>query len=150
MAFLPYVSICSGGGGLDRGVHAALVRAGHTPRCVLYCEREAFDAAHLVAEMEAGRLDPAPIWSDCTAVPTGVREHLRRLAGRHRLGLVGGIPCQPNDAEAWAEVLEASQGLAPATADPEPDRAAMLRLLGNGVVPEQAEEAVSQLLERNN
>lgn len=117
MAPLPYVSICSGGGGLDRGVHAALVGAGHAPRCVMYCEREAFAAAHLVAEMEAGRLDPAPIWSDCTAVPAGVREHLRRLAGRHPLGLVGGIPCQPFSAAGKREGLEDERWIWPAVFD---------------------------------
>lgn len=57
-------------------------------------------------------------------------------------------PPGPDDAEAWAEVLEERPDLAPATADPEPDRAAMLRLLGNGVVPEQAETAVGALLRR--
>lgn len=58
-------------------------------------------------------------------------------------------PPGPDDAEAWAEVLEERPDLAPATAEPEPERAAMLRLLGNGVVPEQAAEAVTQLLQRS-
>lgn len=57
-------------------------------------------------------------------------------------------PPGPDDAEAWADVLAVRPDLAPATAEPEPDRAAMLRLLGNGVVPEQAEVAVGALLRR--
>lgn len=57
-------------------------------------------------------------------------------------------PPGPDDADAWAEVLEERPDLEPATAEPEPDRAAMLRLLGNGVVPEQAEAAIGALLRR--
>lgn len=57
-------------------------------------------------------------------------------------------PPGPKDAAGWAEVLAVRPDLAPALAGSEPDRAAMLRLLGNGVVPEQAEAAVSGLLKR--
>ena len=57
-------------------------------------------------------------------------------------------PPGPKDAKAWSEVLEERPAPAPATVEPEPDRAAMLRLLGNGVVPEQAEAAVGALLRR--
>ncbi|MDG4870188.1 hypothetical protein P8631_19530, partial [Guyparkeria sp. 1SP6A2] len=61
---LNVLSICSGVGGLDLGLHAALRRAGFTPRTVCYVEREAYATAVLVSRMEEGRLDPAPVWSD--------------------------------------------------------------------------------------
>ena len=79
------LSICSGAGGLDLGVKLARPDA----RVVCYVEREAFAVANLVAAMEAGFLDEAPIWSD-----------LRTFRGRPWRGkvdwLVGGIPCQPH------------------------------------------------------
>lgn len=42
------VSVCSGYGGLDLGLRLAL---GGSCRTILYCEREAFAAAVLVAQM---------------------------------------------------------------------------------------------------
>jgi DNA (cytosine-5)-methyltransferase 1 len=54
------ISICAGVGGLDLGVRIARPNT----RCVAFVEREASAAASLVASMEAGRLHPAPIWSD--------------------------------------------------------------------------------------
>lgn len=52
-------------------------------------EREAFAVAQLVAAMEAGHLDPAPVWSDA-----------RTFDGKPWRGIVdgfiGGIPCQPH------------------------------------------------------
>jgi len=85
---LNVLSVCSGVGGLDRGLHDALGRAGFAPRTVCYVEREAYAAAVLVARMEEGRLDPAPVWSD-----------LGSFDPRPWRGLVdcitGGYPCQP-------------------------------------------------------
>ena len=53
-----------------------------------YVERESFAAAHLVAAMQKGWLDDAPLWSD-----------LRTYDGKPWRGvvdwIVGGIPCQP-------------------------------------------------------
>lgn len=77
------LSVCSGVGGLDLGLRAAMPNA----RTVCYIEREAFAAAVLAARMEDGGLDPAPIWDDvCT------------FDARPWRGLVdlvaGGTPCQ--------------------------------------------------------
>ncbi|WP_154585673.1 DNA cytosine methyltransferase [Burkholderia cenocepacia] len=49
---------------LGEGVRAALEHFGIGHRTVCYVEREASAAAQLVALMEAGALDQAPIWSD--------------------------------------------------------------------------------------
>lgn len=82
---LRFISLCSGGGGLDLGVELAIPDA----RAVCYVEREAFAVAHLVAAMGSGLLAPAPVWSDA-----------RTFDGRPWRGLVdgviGGIPCQPH------------------------------------------------------
>jgi DNA (cytosine-5)-methyltransferase 1 len=78
------LSLCSGVGGLDLGVKLAAPAA----RCVAYVEGEAFAAARLVALMQGGFLDEAPVWSD-----------LRSFDGKPWRGVVdcviGGIPCQP-------------------------------------------------------
>lgn len=82
---LDYISLCTGGGGLDLGVELAIPCA----RAVCMVEREAAAVATLVAAMEVGHLASAPVWSDA-----------RTLDGRAWRGLVdgviGGIPCQPH------------------------------------------------------
>ena len=55
------LALCSGYGGLELGLQLA---TGGAARGVCYVEREAPSAAVLVKEMEAARLDPAPIWGD--------------------------------------------------------------------------------------
>ena len=79
------LSICTGAGGLDLGVKLARPDA----RTVCYVEREAFAVANLVAAIQHGIMDDAPIWSD-----------LRTFRGKPWRGqvdwLVGGIPCQPH------------------------------------------------------
>ena len=91
VATLPLLSLCSGGGGLERGLQLGLGDAA-TLRTVLHVERESFAAAHLAQEMEALRLAPAPIWSDLATIPEGVLDRLRRL---DRLVVTAGFPCQP-------------------------------------------------------
>jgi len=82
------LSICSGIGGLDLGVKRALRRIGFDPRTVCYVEGEAYAAAVLVKQMEAGELDQAPIWSDLKTFDCE--------PWRDRVDLViGGFPCQP-------------------------------------------------------
>lgn len=76
-------SLFSGGGGLDRGVSRAL--EGTTT--VVYVEREAFACAVLVHEMEANRLDPAPIWTDVSTFDGHPWNKCVDL-------VVGGFPCQ--------------------------------------------------------
>ena len=55
-----HLSLCTGYGGLDLGLRRVLP----TCRTITYVEIEAFAVANLVAKMEAGELDPAPIWTN--------------------------------------------------------------------------------------
>jgi DNA (cytosine-5)-methyltransferase 1 len=82
---LNIISLCTGGGGLDLGVELAMPSA----RSVVYMEREAFAAAHLVAAMQQGLMAQAPIWSDVT---TFNGRPWRGIVD----GVIGGIPCQPH------------------------------------------------------
>lgn len=82
------LSLCSGIGGLDRGVHAALRSMGFSPRTVCYVEIEAYAAAVLGARMEDGSLDAAPIWSNLKTFPSAM------FSGRVDM-VIGGYPCQP-------------------------------------------------------
>ena len=82
---LNVLSICTGGGGLDRALELAIPNA----RPIVCVEREAFAIASLVSQIEDGLMAPAAIWSD-----------VRTFDGRPWRGLVdgviGGIPCQPH------------------------------------------------------
>ena len=80
-----FISICSGGGGLDAGVRLAVPHA----RCVCYVEREVTEAGVLAKGIESGWLDDAPIWSD---LGTFDGPSWRGLVD----GIVGGFPCQPH------------------------------------------------------
>ena len=81
---ITHISLCAGYGGIDIGLKRCLP----TLRTILVSEIEAYAVANLVAKMQAGQMDPAPIWTelktlpwDC--VPKGVSI------------LSGGFPCQP-------------------------------------------------------
>ncbi|OYW43138.1 MAG: DNA methyltransferase [Rhodobacterales bacterium 12-64-8] len=78
------LSLCSGAGGLDLGLHLAL--PGY--RTVGYVERETYAAAILVARMEDASLDQAVVWDD-----------IGTFDGRPLRGAVdflsAGYPCQP-------------------------------------------------------
>jgi len=78
------LSLCSGAGGLDLGLHLAL--PGY--RTVGYVERETFAAATLVARMEDASLDQAVVWDDVATFDgcpwRGVVDCLS-----------AGYPCQP-------------------------------------------------------
>ena len=78
------ISFCSGYGGIERGIELA----GVEHRVIAYVEIEAFAIANLVAKMESGQLDPAPIWTDLKTFPA----HLFRGAVDI---ITGGYPCQP-------------------------------------------------------
>lgn len=77
------LSLFSGAGGLELGLKLAMPSA----RTVCYVEREAYAAANLVARMEDGTLDHAPVWDDVTT-----------FDGKPWRGVVdivtGGFPCQ--------------------------------------------------------
>lgn len=76
------LSFCYGYGGLERGISQCI-----PTRTVAYVEIEAFQDFNLVAAMESGLVDPAPIWTDLKtfdAKPFRNRIH----------GIVGGYPCQ--------------------------------------------------------
>ncbi len=81
---ITHISLCSGYGGIDLG----LKRVVPNMRTVAYSEIEAFAIANLVAKMEAGFLDPAPVWPNLKTFPWE--------AFRDRVDiLTGGYPCQP-------------------------------------------------------
>ena len=78
------LALCAGAGGLELG----LKLAEPTAKLVCAVEGEAYVASLLVAHMEAGRLDTAPIWSD-----------VRTFDGKSWRGKIdcvtAGYPCQP-------------------------------------------------------
>ncbi|MCI5097719.1 MAG: DNA cytosine methyltransferase [Rhodobacteraceae bacterium] len=78
------LSLCSGVGGLDLGLHIA--EPGY--RTVCYVERNSFAASALVARMADASLDPAPIWDDLKSFDG------RPWRGRVHI-LTAGYPCQP-------------------------------------------------------
>jgi len=81
---LTCLSLCTGYGGIELGLRRAIGDL----RTIAYVEIECFACANLVAKMEAGLLDAAPIWTD-----------LKTFDGRPFRGRVdiitGGYPCQP-------------------------------------------------------
>lgn len=88
------LSVCTGVGGLDLGIELAFPGS-FRPLC--YVEREAYAAAILAKAMEAGVMDPAPIWDDVkTICSQPVRAVVGAGLGGERLGVIcGGYPCQP-------------------------------------------------------
>lgn len=86
------ISICSGIGGLDRGVRRVLPAA----RVVLYCEREISAAAILASRMETQDLDKAAIWSDLESITgTECSDYIREATGGRGIDMLfGGPPCQ--------------------------------------------------------
>lgn len=79
-----HISLCAGYGGIDLG----LKRAIPSLRTVAFSEIEAFAVANLVAKMEVGLLDPAPVWTDLKTFPWA------KFCGLVDI-LSGGYPCQP-------------------------------------------------------
>ncbi len=81
---ITHLSLCTGYGGIDIGLRRVLP----TCRTIAYVEIEAFACANLVAKMEAGELDAAPIWTDLKTCDWEIfRDRVDILSG--------GYPCQP-------------------------------------------------------
>ena len=78
------ISFCTGYGGIELGLR----RAGVDVRTVCNVEIEAFVQANLVAKIEEGRMDDAPIYSDLKTFPA-------RIFRGKICGIIGGYPCQP-------------------------------------------------------
>ena len=78
------ISFCTGYGGIELGLR----RAGVDVRVVCNVEIEAFVQANLVAKIEEGRMDDAPIYTDLKTFPAEI------FRGKIH-GLIGGYPCQP-------------------------------------------------------
>jgi site-specific DNA-cytosine methylase len=131
---LSAISLFSGVGMLDEGFRAGLEYMGIQHRTICHVEREAHAASVLVARMEEGSLDAAPIWSDVTTFDAA--------AWRGKVDcIVAGFPCQDlsvagkrvgldgkrsglffevvriaTDSGAWLMLLENVAGIASATA----------------------------------
>ena len=77
------ISLCTGYGGIELGLRRVIPNL----RTVAYVEIEAFAVANLVAKIEAGLLDAAPIWTNLKTFNGGPfcnRVHI----------ITGGYPCQ--------------------------------------------------------
>lgn len=81
---IAHVGLCAGYGGIELGLHRVISNL----RSVALCEIEAFACANLVAKMEAGLMDPAPIWTNLKTFPWPA------FHGKVDI-LTGGYPCQP-------------------------------------------------------
>jgi len=79
-----HVGLCAGYGGIDLGLKRAIPNL----RTIALSEIEAYACANLVAKMEQGLLDPAPIWTDVKTFPWA------EFHGKVGI-LTGGYPCQP-------------------------------------------------------
>lgn len=81
------IELCAGVGMLGEGTRAAFDFLGIGHRTVCYVELEAAAAGQLVTLMEAGILDPAPVWSDLLTFDSA--------AWRGKVDcLIAGFPCQ--------------------------------------------------------
>ena len=78
------ISFCSGYGGIERGLELAGVRT----RTLAYVEIEAYAIQNLVAKMEKGLLDAAPIYTDVKTFPSEIFRGAVDI-------ITGGYPCQP-------------------------------------------------------
>jgi DNA (cytosine-5)-methyltransferase 1 len=81
---ITHVSLCAGYGGIDLGLKRAIPDL----RTIAFSEIEGYACANLVAKMEKGYLDAAPIWTNLKTFPWS------EFRGKVDI-LSGGYPCQP-------------------------------------------------------
>jgi len=79
-----HISLCAGYGGIDLGLKQCVSNL----RTIAYSEIEAFAVENLLARMEEGNLDAAPVWSDLRTFPWTEFSGLVDI-------LSAGYPCQP-------------------------------------------------------
>lgn len=110
---------------LDVGVHAGLEHLGIPSRTVAYAEWDAYAASQLVALMEAGCLDAAPVWCG----------DLGRIDGKSLRGrvdaVIGGFPCQPHSVAGKREGTNDERWIWPAIVGLIRDTGAWLVVLEN-------------------
>ena len=101
-----HLSLCSGYEGIGLGLRRVLPNL----REIAYVEREGFPVANLVAKMEAGELDAAPVFTDVKTFPYG------KFRGCVDI-LSGGFPCQPFSSAGKRQAAEDPRHLFPYIAD---------------------------------